>query len=205
MGLQPPIRRPELAPRSEARPAAVLVLLFEQQNELHVPLILRRQFQGDVHSGQISFPGGGSESGESPEQTALREAHEELGIGGESVEMLGRLSPHWIPVSGYLVTPVVGCAAVLPQIVPDPSEVEEVLVVSLDRLAGDEMRARQRRRFSGVEVEVPGWQLPQGFLWGATAMMLAELLAVLPSPPSVRVRAAPSRVATRPSRSEAPD
>lgn len=180
----------ELAPRpvrgrlgraapADARAAAVLVLLVPEAGALHLPLLLRETVYGDVHSGQIALPGGGSDHGEDATDTALREAHEELGIDPRSVDVFGVLSPQWIPVSGYVVTPVVGTCACRPELEPDPSEVAGALWTTVERLQSQPLDLRPWSR-GGQTMQCPGWELEEGFLWGATAMILAELLALIP-------------------------
>jgi 8-oxo-dGTP pyrophosphatase MutT (NUDIX family) len=167
-----------VAPPS-ARPAAVLMLLVPDGGGLQLPLLLRESVEGDVHSGQIALPGGGSDPGEDAVTTALREAHEELAIDPRTVDVLGILSPQWIPVSGYVVTPVVGTCAQRPTLFPDPAEVAGTLWTTVERLQSQPLVWRPWER-AGVKLQRPGWELEEGFLWGATAMMLAELLALIP-------------------------
>lgn len=164
---------------ADARTAAVLILLVPEDGRLHLPLLLRESHQRDVHSGQIALPGGGSDPGEDAVATALREAQEELGIEPQSVEVIGALSSQWIPVSGYVVTPVVGVSARRPTLRPDPSEVAGALWTTVERLQSQAVVVRPWIRAEQV-MERPGWDLEEGFLWGATAMILAELLALIP-------------------------
>lgn len=163
----------------DARAAAVLALLVPEDGRLHLPLLLRRSIDGDVHSGQIALPGGGSDPGEDAEATALREAHEELGIEPRTVRVLGTLSPQWIPVSGYRVTPVVGTSTSRPRLRPDPVEVAGTLWTTVEHLQSHAPVLRDWKR-GEMLLQRPGWVLEEGFLWGATAMMLAELLALIP-------------------------
>ena len=158
---------------------AVLVALHLAAHELSVLLVRRSQVDGDVHSGQLAFPGGRLEAGETVEAAALRETQEELGLQPASVHLIGRLSEHWIPVSGHMVTPLVGWIAQLPRLQPDPLEVELVVQQPLAALRGQAMRGSFERELAGSRHEIPCWHLPAGNLWGATAMILAELLSVL--------------------------
>ena len=164
-----------------ARPSAVLIALYPEAEDLGLPLLRRRRIDGDVHSGQIALPGGGLEGSESIEEAALREAEEEIGLCPQSVRLVGRLSPQWIPVSGYVVHPVVGWLPARPSTVPDPAEVDSILWARVDQLRHASLQRRPWRRGTHV-LQAPGWELPEGFLWGATAMILAELLVALDRP-----------------------
>lgn len=161
----------------EARPAAVLMLLVPDEG-LWMPLLRRTHVDGDRHSGQIAFPGGSFEPGENARSAALRETHEELGLDPGRMDVLGQLDPQWIPVSGFVVHPVVATAPAREDMVCDPKEVEHGFWVEVDRLRQapvlERPYARGDRKFT-----MRGWDLPEGFLWGATAMMLAELLSML--------------------------
>lgn len=161
----------------EARPAAVLMLLVPDDG-LWIPLMRRQVVEGDTHSGQISLPGGALESGEDAIAAALRESHEELGLDPEATEVLGQLDPQWIPVSGYVVHPVVATAAVRTELVCDPGEVELGFWVDFDRLCRAPVLERPARR-GDRHFTMRGWELSEGFLWGATAMILAELIALM--------------------------
>ena len=176
---RPALGRLGSRPPADARAAAVLILLVPDAGALHLPLLMREHVVGDVHSGQIALPGGGSEHGEDAISTALREAEEELGIDPHAVEVLGALTPQWIPVSGYVVTPVVGTCACRPELRRDPVEVAGTLWTTVETLHAQPLVVRPWHR-NGEVMERPGWELEEGFLWGATAMILAELLAIIP-------------------------
>jgi 8-oxo-dGTP pyrophosphatase MutT (NUDIX family) len=179
-------RRP--APGQDVASAAVLILLFEQDGQACFPLMRRTQVEGDVHSGQISLPGGRIEPGETAQRAALRETHEEIGVPPDRVHVIGRLSSHWIPVSGYEVTPFIGISHDPPRFVPDEVEVESVLVTSVQELRSPRRRSTFARDFADRgRVDVPCWRLDEGILWGATAMILTEFLALWDRlPPAVR-------------------
>jgi 8-oxo-dGTP pyrophosphatase MutT (NUDIX family) len=134
------------------------------------------------HRGQVSLPGGAVEAGESVEDAALREAEEEVGLIPAEVAVRLRLTPLHIPVSGYVLHPIVATAAVSPEVRPCAGEVERIVEVELSTLVQGEGLAIELREREGVAIEVPYFDLQGAKLWGATAMVVAELLAVLGTP-----------------------
>ncbi|SHK16868.1 NUDIX hydrolase [Rhodothermus profundi] len=160
------------------REAGVLALLFPEQDDPYLLLVARPAHLKD-HGGQIGFPGGRREQGETLQETALREAYEELGLPPERIDVLGALTPLYIPVSNYCVHPFVGCIASLPELRPCPEEVEAVLRIPLTALLDPTNRRRERWMIRGQAVMVPFFAIQHYRIWGATAMMLAELLALL--------------------------
>lgn len=166
------------------RDAAGLVLLYPIDDIPHVLLTVRG---GSLrhHTGQVSLPGGAVDPGETIEAAAAREAEEEVGVDATTVEIVGRLTPLHIPVSGYLLHPVVGVVAVRPAFFPAEWEVARILEVPLSRLADPATLRREERTLlrNGVStaVEVPFFDIDQEKVWGATAMVLAEFLAVTAS------------------------
>lgn len=169
-----PVRSPQ------ERPAAVLVLLFARDGVPHVVLTVRGSGLPH-HPDQVSLPGGRLEPGETPEATALREATEEIGLDAAGVLIAGRLTPVHIPVSGFTVEAIVGIAAGSPTFVAEPGEVAEVLEVPLARLAGPAALRLGRRVRGGIEIDAPYFAVGDHQVWGATAMILGELLAVVKS------------------------
>ena len=133
----------------------------------------------DFHKGQISLPGGRKEPEESLEQTALREAQEELKIDPDSVQILGMLTPLYIPPSNYCIYPVTGFAETRPNFQPAAQEVAEVLEVPVKHLLEPENTSKETWIIRGAEVEVPFYLFRGHKIWGATAMVLAELVEVL--------------------------
>lgn len=166
--------------RPGARLGSVLVLLYPVGGRFYLPFMQRPVYEGH-HSGQISFPGGKVEP-EDPDRiyTALREAHEEIGVLPSGVEVLGTLSELYIPPSNYSVVPVVGWAPVRPSFVPDPVEVADIMEVPLDELL-DEMNIRQAKRLlgNGLRLETPYYYLGEREIWGATAMILSEFVTLI--------------------------
>ncbi len=155
--------------------AGVLVLLYPKEGMLHL-VLTRRTDRVDFHKGQISFPGGKKETGEELEQAAIREAQEELGIDPDSVRVLGMLTPLYIPPSNYCIYPVVALAENRPDFQPSSVEVAEVLEIPLDHLLSPHNIQREMWIIRDAEVEVPFYSYGKHKIWGATAMVLAELL-----------------------------
>jgi 8-oxo-dGTP pyrophosphatase MutT (NUDIX family) len=163
----------------QARRGGVLILFYPWAGQIHIPFILRPVYDG-VHSGQIAFPGGGQESVDDDlTATALREAYEEIGIPSPQVQVLGHLSEVHISASNYLVVPTVGWLPSPPIFRLDPYEVADVIQVPLTALRDPANRHVEERTFSNQEVIVPYFGIAGHVIWGATAMMLSELLAVI--------------------------
>jgi 8-oxo-dGTP pyrophosphatase MutT (NUDIX family) len=166
-------RPPEPAPENHA-PAAVLVPLIEREEGLSLLLTLRTKHLR-THAGQIAFPGGRSEPGELPWETALREAWEEVGLDPALVELAGLSEPFWAR-TGYLITPVVGFVRPDLEINPNPDEVEEAFEVPFEFLMDAANHQTILREFAdGVSREVLAMPYQDRNIWGMTAMMLRAL------------------------------
>ncbi len=171
------VRRQQPPPKE----SGVLVLLYPERGELHTMLMLRPAYEG-VHSGQVGFPGGHRE----PEDvditaTALREFREETGADNSGFIVLGKLTPVYIPPSRALVTPVLALAEELGPLRPDPREVAALIPIAVSHLLRDDILKRTRVFISmlGREVEAPYWDVNGHVVWGATALMIAELRKLL--------------------------
>ena len=167
--------------RDGLRHAAALLLLYPHGGQWHVPLTVRGSNLRH-HTGQVSLPGGRLDDGESVEQAALREAHEEIGVEAADVDVLGQLTPLAIPVSGHLLHPVVGASASRPAFVLHEHEVEALIEVPLADLRHDDAvrwEVRSRARPPLGDMDVPSFAVGGVQVWGATAMVLAEFLAVV--------------------------
>ena len=158
--------------------AGVLVLLYPWKGRLYL-VLTRRAARMAFHQAQISFPGGRQEEGECFEQTALREAEEELRILPESIRILGGLTPLYIPPSNFGIYPAVAAADKRPDFRPSRNEVAEVIEVPLNHLLERKNTLREVWTIRGVEVEVPFYSFEKHKIWGATAMVLAELTEIL--------------------------
>lgn len=184
--MRPVMRRRNYTPvpRERARQGAVLVLLIHHGGTLRVPLIRRTADHGP-HSRQAAFPGGAQEPGDGDLiSTACREAHEEIGVPPESYTVAGTLTPLYIDVSGFLVTPVVGWTDAMPDLRHiNRREVDQVTLVDLETLPSTRrectVTVHGPDTAQSEKLEVPAYRTGDLVVWGATAMILAELLAVL--------------------------
>ena len=153
--------------------AAVLVALFTREDAPHVVLTRRRD---DLrrHAGEISFPGGRQDDDEDLRTTALREAHEEIGLPPDAVQLIGALQPTPTIATNYAVYPFVGVIEDRHAWTPSDAEVEAVLELSLADIASGYERRRLVRR--GVPFRTDTYVVDDHLIWGATARILTDLL-----------------------------
>ncbi|MFH1051442.1 MAG: CoA pyrophosphatase [bacterium] len=164
-------------PSETANQSAVMALFVK--NKSGIDLLLTLRSKNISHSGQISFPGGRCEQGETIEEAALRETYEETGIDSGSIKIIGKLSDLFVPPSDNIITPVLGYIEDKPLIKVNHDEVEEVFYVPLSNLINDDFRKNEEWDFKGVTVTIPLWNIhPTTPLWGATAMIISELLEI---------------------------
>ena len=159
--------------------AAVLILLYPSGNRLHTVLMQRTDYPG-AHGGQISLPGGKKEEGDRDcYSTAMRESREEIGVNPEKIEILGKLSDLYIPVSNMLVSPVVGFMKEKPSFTTDPQEVKYLIETPIDRFLDTETKKNKVRIILFNKAMIPYYDIKGHTVWGATAMIISELEEVL--------------------------
>ncbi len=170
-------------PNNRTRKSAVLILFYEHDGEIFFPLILRPAYDG-VHSGQVAFPGGRYEpEDENLMRTALREAQEEIGLRLTDVQILGCLTEIFIPPSNFYVLPVVATIPYRPDFYPDAREVEDIFEVKLTEISDDSIVGSSSINIRGEQIHAPHYDINGYKIWGATAMMISELLTVINSTP----------------------
>lgn len=161
----------------EARSAAVLIPIYPNPEPTLIFTVRSESLPS--HKGQISFPGGSIDPEDaSPEQAALREAQEEIGLDPGHVTIVGRLDDMPTFVSGYVVSPVVGVLAERPALVANPAEVAGVLEIPLEDLV-DEIRREPGFSERGRTYPTEAWVWNDHVIWGVTARLLRDLLARL--------------------------
>ena len=165
------------------RTAAVLALIVPDPINFNPRIILIERSKGPVlHSGQISFPGGKREGDEDLLATALREANEELGIQADQVSLLGGLTSLYISPSNFLVYPFLGYMKKIPEFILSEAEVKRVLLLPiLSFLDQGNISIEVFISSNGTAVEAPTYRIDDVTIWGATAMMIAEISSLINS------------------------
>ena len=157
------------------RNSSVLVPLIAWGDKLEVLFTLRTQSIN--HGGQLSFPGGGKEGDETIEETALREAQEEIGLHPDHAEIIGRLTPLYVGHSDNMVTPVVALLSEKQEFTMNPNE-DEIITVPLKDFMNNQYLITEKWQLRDVPYTVPFWDIHHVPLWGATAMMMSEFVEV---------------------------
>lgn len=178
----PPGRPPDVAEKmAAAKRAGVMCLLCPNHEGRWSVVVMKRTEDGTTHSGQLAFPGGAEEPADEGDlmQTALRECAEEVGVKVPPQRVLGVLSSVYIPPSDFFVQPYVAWSPKPLSFELQVEEVAEILVLPLDTLPLPQTPwPLQRMTVGRGTIRVPGWPCQGQVLWGATAMMMAELRAV---------------------------
>lgn len=164
----------------EPKISAVLGLLYPIQNEYHLVLTKRNEYEG-THSAQVSFPGGKKE--EQDEDlifTAIRETREEIGVEITTQQIIGSLTQVYIPPSNYLVQPILAWTDHQPTFNPDPHEVHYIIELPIQSLLKPESIQEEKITLSnGLRMTVPCFKIKNEIIWGATALILNEIKEIL--------------------------
>lgn len=183
--MSPPYRLDLIEKQREAmktaKKAGVMALFYpDVYQKTKLILILRKTYKG-VHSAQVGFPGGRYEIDDaSLEYTALRETYEEIGVPIETIKVLKKMTPMYIPPSNFTVNPFIGITTKTPQFIKQDDEVEGLIEVALSHFLDEKIVMNTSVSTSyKAAVEVPAFQLNDHIVWGATAMMLSELKDLL--------------------------
>jgi len=172
-----PVILPEV-PDSARRNAVIFCLTGDTFETLRFILTLRSSKLPN-HAGQLSLPGGGIDPGETPEQAALREMHEEVGIKLTSNHILGTLTPIFVPHSNNYIHTIVAWKPQTMPFVMQPSEVDEAFYVNVFDLLNPDKLTQERWTLRGMTMDVPFWRVHSTPLWGATAMILSEFVELV--------------------------
>ena len=159
--------------------AAVLILIYPDENNNASTVFIKRSSYDGHHSDQISLPGGKVDTNDkSLEETAIRESHEEIGINRQDVNIIGALSNIQIPTSSFNVTPFIGIIPYNPLFKADNNEVADIITISLTELIDLQIQFTHKL-IKNTSYKIPYFPLNKEVLWGATAMIINELRYVL--------------------------
>ncbi len=175
-----PLPRYDRSAMPPARPASTLLLLYPgPDGELRLPLTVRNESLR-AHAGEVSLPGGAVEEADPSRQaTALREAQEEIGVGGDGVTILGALDDIWIPVTNFTLRPFIGALPARPEMAPQTDEVALIVELPLRELLHDGAVTDEIIHGPGWTLRVGGYRAEGQLVWGATARTLAMFASVL--------------------------
>ena len=162
---------------NKAKPAAVLLLLYPNDNQIFFYLTKRTE-NLKYHKGQISLPGGSKERGETLLETALRETEEEIGVNKNEISILGNITPLFIPVTGFMMTPFIGFISKKPLIKLDSTEVADIFSVNILELINND-KLITCRQIKGKNLNIPYFSLNNYQVWGATSMVLSEFKDII--------------------------
>ncbi|WP_420315953.1 NUDIX hydrolase [Ekhidna sp.] len=167
------------------RKGGVLILLYEDDGMVRFPLIERPSYEG-IHSGQMALPGGRYEQEDLDQyHTALRESEEEIGINRHDIEIIGSLSEFFVAASNYMVLPVIGKIEKKPSFIPEPREVADIVTPEFGQLIDDaRLKEKEITVRNGFKMICPYYDLEDRVVWGATAMMLSELVEIMKEYPT---------------------
>jgi 8-oxo-dGTP pyrophosphatase MutT (NUDIX family) len=159
--------------------AGVMILIYPKEENLYTVFMKRPDYPG-AHGGQISFPGGKYDTGDNNlEETALRETEEEFGVDKNTIEVLGKLTPLYIPASRFEVHPYIGYINQQPEFHPDPTEVEYIIETELISILDPGIQKLKPAVYKDFKGVIPYFDIKGHQIWGATAMILSEFIDVV--------------------------
>lgn len=168
-----------ITPNENTRQSAVLLAFYPSDREVFLPLILRPAYDG-THGGQMALPGGKMEyADENLVRTALREAQEEIGVKAMDVNIIGELTDVFIPVSNFVVKPIVGFLDYKPDFFPDKKEVEKIFEMKFSDFLKLENKGIRDITIGKRSMSVPGFEIQNQWIWGATALIINEVVEVV--------------------------
>jgi 8-oxo-dGTP pyrophosphatase MutT (NUDIX family) len=180
--MAPLIRHKEIENPSiniNTKDSAVLIPFFFENGVLKTILIQRPEYEG-IHSGQISFPGGKTEKNENIENTAKRETFEEIGIDIDKIEIVRSLTSLYIPPSNLIVYPFVGILNEKPELIPNKFEVSEIIIIDFDFFLNNKNIGETKINLNNMQsYSVPCYIFNEKIIWGATAMIIIELVDLI--------------------------
>jgi 8-oxo-dGTP pyrophosphatase MutT (NUDIX family) len=166
-------RPPEMP--GQPKQGAVLLIAYTKNGESYL-VLTRRRDDLNAHAGQISFPGGQREPGETMQSAAFREADEEIGVSTPALEFLGELTTIYIPPTDFEVHPFVAWHRDAPIFTPQDQEVAEILEVPISHMMDPSTHHEETWDFQGYKIEVPFYLVGPHKVWGATATIMSEFL-----------------------------
>ena len=159
-------------------PSAVLILLIPNNDTFDFILTIRSD-KVKRHRGQICLPGGVQEQGETLDKTALRETQEEIGVDKKSIELIGKLTPLYVPISGFDIHPYVGWTRKTPKMKIKTEEVDKIVSIQISELIKDKILKKKSIVSNNVKLKIKYFDLGNETVWGATSMILSEFRQIL--------------------------
>ncbi|MBN1182254.1 MAG: CoA pyrophosphatase [Bacteroidales bacterium] len=173
----------DIQPDENTKDSSVLILLYHKENDIY-SVLMKRPDSNDPHGGQISLPGGRYEENDTDLiATALREAREEVGINDKNICVIGTLTNLYIPVSNYNVLPVVAYTSLMPEFTISRDEVDYIIEFKLSRLFDNNIIKTKDTNYKGYPLTIRYFEINNNAVWGATAMILNELIEIIKSRP----------------------
>jgi len=175
-----PVGREPIETPSVKRNAAVSIVIIDRPEQNHEIIFIKRSEYDGPHSDQVSFPGGKQETTDcNLTDTAIRECYEETGLELKIENLAGTLTPLYISVSKFMVFPYIFIFDQMPNFNTDPLEVNYIIRFPLNQLMDEDLKQHKIIEIADQKIEVPYYAINNEVVWGATAMILSELIEIL--------------------------